>query len=44
MVIKAALSQQERKMPEKYINIETSLKILNNLINEFRKKAENYET
>ena len=40
---KNTLKRQEEKMPEKYANIEATLKLLFNLISSFRKRADGYE-
>lgn len=42
-IAKNTLKRQEEKMPEKYANIEATLKLLFNLISSFRKRADVYE-
>lgn len=40
---KQTLDNYHSKLPEKYANIQATLKLLNNLIASFRKRAEHYE-
>ena len=37
------LENYQSKLPEKYANIQATLKLLNNLISSFKKRAEHYE-
>lgn len=38
-IAKRTIEQHERRIPEKYSNIEATLKLLNNLIMSFKKKS-----
>lgn len=38
-IAKDTLTKYEQKLPEKYANIQATLKLLNNLITSFRKRA-----
>ncbi len=42
-IAKETLVNYQQKLPEKYANIQATLKLLNNLIASFRKRAEHYE-
>lgn len=42
-IAKLTLAKHQVKMPEKYANIQATLKLLVNLIATFRKRADNYE-
>jgi t-SNARE complex subunit (syntaxin) len=42
-IARDSLQKNQVKLPEKYANIEATLKLLTNLINAFRKRADTYE-
>jgi len=42
-IARRTITEQEKRIPEKYSNIEATLKLLSNLINSFKKKSESYE-
>lgn len=42
-IARHTLAQHDKRIPEKYSNIQATLKLLTNLITNFRKKSEAYE-
>lgn len=42
-IARKTIREQEKRIPEKYANIEATLKLLTNLITTFKKKADTYE-
>lgn len=42
-VAKRTIALQEKRIPEKYSSIETTLKLLQNLISNYRRRADTYE-
>jgi hypothetical protein len=42
-IARRTVTMQEKRIPEKYSNIETTLKLLSNLISTFKRRADSYE-